>query len=641
MFPSKLRLLRTVGLAVFAVGCGALLGVSPPDPSDGETGGNGKGDTKTGGHAGNGGTGATGQGGTSGGGEAGEGSGGSPMGGASPAGGHAMGGEPAGNGGAAGDDGAGGEPDWVFPEKGAACSVPGALACAAAHSISRYICKGGVWQKADDCPTGQQIPERCDRTTGTCGLQVCTDAGARTCEAGDSRICGPDEATWITEPCPFGCLPSGACDGPADYELLIDRPGPLRTPTGAWPNPLIPVCWQGPETDAMSDSARVVRETVETTWGRFSSVGFPGWDTCGDKATGVELRFVNRCEGELARVPFLGYPGPSATLPVELCTSYLDAGLIPDEVQVSDELLGLVALHVFGHVLGFEDLKLDVGVMEPVVDLRTYEQITLDAEDITWLQFVYGSKPSHSLVGPNGRCLAFASGTLSSAACDGSAAQRFQPGPAELAHDASESCVRRASDSGEAIEFAPCTGDASREGFLTHRVRWQVSRGRYEWQVAGGSRCAAVRPPMPNESPLAVMPCDSSWPAAQEFGFEFLDGDRVRIHSAATGYCVTSPNTWTSSFPGLGTCGGGQDVLDVTSGRLGVAGHCLAGVHRGSMSGLEFLPCSASYDQHFALSGPIALGKSALTLLNVEPPELTLTALVIPPLPSQIFDYHL
>jgi hypothetical protein len=116
------------------------------------------------------------------------------------------------------------------------------------------------------------------------------------CQAGNSLICGPDRVTLITEPCPFGCIEDfGVCDGPAEYELLIDRPGPLRTPSGVWPNPLIPVCWQNPD-DAMTPSARAVRETVETTWGRFSIVCFPGWGKCGTAAT-VELRFVNSCEG--------------------------------------------------------------------------------------------------------------------------------------------------------------------------------------------------------------------------------------------------------------------------------------------------------------------------------------------------------
>ena len=105
---------------------------------------------------------------------------------------------------------------------------------------------------------------------------------------------------------------------------------------------------------------------------------------------------------------------------------------------------------------------------------------------------------------------------------------------------------------------------------------------------------------------------------------------------------MTWPNLWTvPSAPGLGTCGGGQDVFDVTAGRLGVAGHCLAPVSRNAEIVLEFLPCSAYHEQHFALSGPIALGSSSLTVTNVDPPELTLTTFQTPPLPTQIFDYHL
>jgi hypothetical protein len=121
-----------------------------------------------------------------------------------------------------------------------------------------------------------------------------------------------------------------------------------------------------------------------------------------------------------------------------------------------------------------------------------------------------------------------------------------------------------------------------------------------------------------------------------------LDGDKVRIGTAATGQCVTWQNIWTvPSAPGLGTCGAGQDVFDVTAGRLGVAGHCLAPVSRSGEIVLEFLPCSAYHEQHFALSGPLALGLSALTLTNVDSPELTLTMLGGVPLPTQIFDYHL
>ncbi|HEX6271723.1 MAG TPA: hypothetical protein VFZ53_01720, partial [Polyangiaceae bacterium] len=165
--------------------------------------------------------------------------------------------------------------------------------------------------------------------------------------------------TESLEFCLFGCVGATtttppACGGPQEGELLIDQPGPLRTPSGLWPNPLIPVCWRN--TDATSSNARAIRERIDTTWGRFSSVGFPGWGECDDASTGVELRFVEDCEGELARVPFLGYPGPSVTLPIDLCISYRDS---EGSQNVGEGLLGFVALHVFGHVLGFEDLRLD------------------------------------------------------------------------------------------------------------------------------------------------------------------------------------------------------------------------------------------------------------------------------------------
>ena len=173
---------------------------------------------------------------------------------------------------------------------------------------------------------------------------------------------------------------------------------------------------------------------------------------------------------------------------------------------------------------------------------------------------------------------------------------------------------------------------SAREAFLTSRVRWQVSRGQ----------CAALaeNPPQ-NTSPIIVSDCDSHWPSSQTFGFEFLGDDKVRIRTA-TGQCVTSPNIWGEppSYPGLGTCGGGQDIFDVRDGRLGAAGRCLSPVSRNTL-GLEFSPCSAFDDHHFALSGPLMLGSSALTLTNVDPPKLALRLVGTEPLANQIFDYHL
>ncbi len=542
-----------------------------------------------------------------------------------------VGGEPSSDAGRGGE-GAAGAPMSEWPTPGGACSSDGALACRGPESTTRYLCDAGTWIEASACDVSL---ERCDRRTGACTpiAAACKRPGElQFCDVGnlEAFLCGPDLVTLERVVCAVRCDHGTGCVDLLPDQVLLDRVESTVLEGRLWPEPFIPVCFRGDDPDEAALRA-AVRLAVDTTWGRYAGVSFLGWDSCSGETHGVELDFVDDCEGVLDSIPRAGYPGNGQSLPVELCRSYFDSEgtrhpALGDPPDVS--LLAFAAQHVFGHVLGREDRYYDPPqreLMARTLDLDEYAQITLSEVDIEILANQYGNKPSRSLLAPNGRCLTLSSGEFTTDACDGSLVQQFQPDASALVHVETDSCVQL---DGELVSAETCAGDASREAFVPASVRWLGPKGR----------CVSVlATPDSHGAPIGMATCEPSWPAAQTFTFEFLSRDTVRIRTTG-GSCLRWPEAWALyPVPELGDCDGTRDVFEIRGGGVGRGGQCLYA----PSSSIRFYPCADFVDQHFSLSGPFELAGRALALVGTgDDAELVTLPTRVPPRPETIFDYH-
>lgn len=131
-------------------------------------------------------------------------------------------------------------------------------------------------------------------------------------------------------------------------------------PTG---NPVtIPVCWAGPEDptpNTLLDGSVItestlrgwVREVVESQWSRFARVNFTGWGACGASSPGVRL--------VLATPTRPGAPGWDSGTGQPTSGDILLArdGINNTQCRVNatvyQRCVKSMALHTFGHVLGF------------------------------------------------------------------------------------------------------------------------------------------------------------------------------------------------------------------------------------------------------------------------------------------------
>ena len=219
----------------------------------------------------------------------------------SATGGGATGGSGGGMAGTTGSGGSGGGGGDEFPNENDPCAVPGALACAGPAQNRRFICKDGLWTRAESCvdelPSGQK--QNCDRRSGACadlagncqyempGYQYAS------CPLGGvyAETCGPDLVSITIEYCELGCDNSTQrCRQPSADELVFDRVPPTQADYVFWPTPVIPVCFRDEGGELDSERA-AIRDEIESTWGRYSSIAFSGWSDCSSSGRATRTGF--------------------------------------------------------------------------------------------------------------------------------------------------------------------------------------------------------------------------------------------------------------------------------------------------------------------------------------------------------------
>lgn len=157
-----------------------------------------------------------------------------------------------------------------------------------------------------------------------------------------------------------------ACVEPVDDDADLattaaELNGPIsRRPTG---NPVtIPVCWAGSENTpptTLADGSVITestlrgwaREVVESQWSRFARVNFTGWGTCVTSSQGVVL--------VLTQPTRPGAPGWDSgvnhptTGEIFLARDGINNTLCRANATVYQRCVKSLALHTFGHILGF------------------------------------------------------------------------------------------------------------------------------------------------------------------------------------------------------------------------------------------------------------------------------------------------
>lgn len=115
-----------------------------------------------------------------------------------------------------------------------------------------------------------------------------------------------------------------------------------------WPTPTIPVCWES-MAPADSNGRRWTQEAIEGSWENVSRVDFTGWGQCAAGARGVRIQVAD----DGARTLGLGkqMDGVRNGMRLNFAMNSWNRGC--RENAGLEACIRLVAIHEFGHALGF------------------------------------------------------------------------------------------------------------------------------------------------------------------------------------------------------------------------------------------------------------------------------------------------
>jgi hypothetical protein len=203
----------------------------------------------------------------------------------------------------------------------------------------------------------------CDRRNGACAETICNKDEA-TCSEWLAALvrCGPDRVTQVFETCAIACNKglgpgngNGSCASPTGDQLITDRAPELKPSAELWPPPVISVCVRGlVETGR---ELRLIRDEVNSTWGRYSGLSFAGWGECSASSGSAQIELTldepgdGACRDALGTMDHWGYPGFGGTTQMHICRAYLDVETHSTKITSDDSVLRFMARHEFGHVL--------------------------------------------------------------------------------------------------------------------------------------------------------------------------------------------------------------------------------------------------------------------------------------------------
>jgi hypothetical protein len=358
----------------------------------------------------------------------------------------------------------------------------------------------------------------------------------------------------------------------------MERPPTIQTELAFWPGPTIPVCFVNPEADEYTRAASTfIPDEIERKWGRYAGIGFTGWNACTDESIGVKVTFValdtrSPCIDELGGIDRIGYPGIGGSVNLKICMRYTDA-----EARgrtANEALIRLVALHEFGHVLGFDDLAKYYEpneFMASAINGDRAENYLFDRQHVWRLQQAYGRKPSGSLVDARGHCLTVTSAELGFEACDGNPSQAFDFKNGQLWHAQTGNCLHADSSTG-AIDLSPCVSEGTAPA---DEQSWLPDR---DWLRGFGGQCVT------NE--VYLRNCLAYPSEAPPSGVEFVDGGRrIRIVTGASTCAeAVEPSNEPPKVSDLGACDSCTDPYPActdpdrfkleSDGRLEIDGRC-------------------------------------------------------------------
>jgi hypothetical protein len=113
-----------------------------------------------------------------------------------------------------------------------------------------------------------------------------------------------------------------------------------------WASPIIYVCWENP-SEQNKRTRMIVKDQIEATWQLYTLLEFRGWETCAAKNAGIRIKISD----EGAHVKEFGKRIDGIKEGMVLNDTF--KAWRPDCPGTHDQCIRAIAVHEFGHALGF------------------------------------------------------------------------------------------------------------------------------------------------------------------------------------------------------------------------------------------------------------------------------------------------
>jgi hypothetical protein len=129
------------------------------------------------------------------------------------------------------------------------------------------------------------------------------------------------------------------------------------SPASKWPGAVdgtttVYVCWENYDP-ALEREHNLVRESVTNTWEKYSKLQFKGWQACAERSSGIRI-FVHDDAGDSPHTKGLGRDLDGKAKGMVLNFSFNTwSQSCKDTPQMRDYCIKSIAVHEFGHAIGF------------------------------------------------------------------------------------------------------------------------------------------------------------------------------------------------------------------------------------------------------------------------------------------------